>query len=77
MSSFEPFGKLLIFAGLFIVILGLLLAFWSRIPLLGKLPGDIIVQKGNFRFFFPIVTCLVISALLTIVINLVTRLLGR
>ena len=77
MSSFEPLGKLLILSGVFIVILGLLVTFWGRIPLLGKLPGDIFLQKGNFRFFFPIVTCLVISGVLTIIINLLMRLLGK
>ena len=77
MSSFESLGKLLVLTGVFVVILGLLIVFWSRIPLLGKLPGDIFLLKGNFQFFFPIVTCLVISAALTIIINLVIRLFGR
>ena len=77
MSSFESLGKLLVLTGVFVVILGLLIVFWSRIPLLGKLPGDIFLQKGNFQFFFPIVTCLVISAALTIIINLVIRLFDK
>ncbi len=77
MSSFEPFGKSLILAGIFVVILGLSVMFWSKIPLLGKLPGDIFLQKGNFRFFFPIATSLVISIVLTIIINLAMRLLGK
>lgn len=77
MPGFENLGKLLILIGVFIVILGVFLAFWSRIPFLGKLPGDIFFQKGNFRFFFPIVTCLIISAVLTIIINLIIRFFGR
>jgi hypothetical protein len=77
MPGFENLGKLLILIGVFIAILGVFLAFWSRIPFLGRLPGDVFVQKGNFRFFFPIVTCLVISAVLTIIINLIIRFLGR
>lgn len=77
MPGFEPVGKFLILIGVFITVLGLFLAFWSRIPFLGKLPGDIFVQKGNFQFFFPIVTCLVISGLLTILINSIMRLLGK
>ena len=77
MSNFEPFGKLLILGGAFIVALGLLLTFWNRIPFLGKLPGDIFLQKGNFQFFFPIVTSLVISAVFTIIINLIIKLLGK
>jgi hypothetical protein len=77
MSSFDLSGKFLILAGIFVVILGLLVMFSSRIPLLDKLPGNIFFQKGDFRFFFPIVTCLVISAVLTIVINLIIRFLGK
>jgi len=75
--SLEPLGKILILAGVFIVILGLLLVFWGKVPLLGKLPGDMLLQKGNFQFFFPVVTCLVISAILTIVVNLIIRLFGK
>jgi len=71
MPEFGSFGKILIFAGTAIVILGLLLVFWGKIPFLGKLPGDIYVERGNFRFFLPIVTGLLISIVLTIVINLV------
>jgi hypothetical protein len=77
MTGFEQPGKTLILIGVFVVILGLFLAFWSKIPLLGRLPGDIFLQKGNFRFFFPVVTCLIISAVLTIIINFVIRLFGR
>ena len=47
-------GKILILGGAFIVFLGLLLFFWQRIPFLGRLPGDIFVNKGSFQFFFPI-----------------------
>jgi hypothetical protein len=77
MPGFENLGKLLILAGIFIAILGTFFAFWSRIPFLGRLPGDIFLQKGNFRFFFPIMTCLMISSILTIIINPIIRLFGR
>ncbi len=71
----QGIGKLLILGGAFLVFSGLLLIFWQRIPFLGKLPGDIFFQKGNLQFFFPIVTCLVISALLTIIVNIIINLL--
>jgi len=71
----QGIGKVLILGGTFLVFSGLLLIFWQRIPFLGKLPGDIFIQKGNLQFFFPIVTCLVISALLTIVVNIIINLL--
>ncbi len=77
MPGFENLGKLMILIGIFIAISGIFFAFWSKIPFLGRLPGDILLQKGNFRLFFPIVTCLVISAVLTIIINLIIRFFGR
>jgi hypothetical protein len=67
-------GKILILGGAFLAFLGLLLFFWQRIPFLGKLPGDIFVNKGSFQFFFSIVTCIIISVVLTIILNLVFRL---
>ena len=79
MSGFEAMGKMLVFMGLLVVVIGLLLIFIPKlkVPFLGKLPGDIIIQRERFSFYFPIVTCIVISILLTIVLNVVIRLLGR
>jgi len=71
---FQSIGKLLILAGAFLAFFGLLLVFWQRIPFLGKLPGDIFLQKGSFQFFLPIVTCLIISLLLTLILNFVIHL---
>jgi membrane protein implicated in regulation of membrane protease activity len=62
-------GKLLIIVGGFIVIVGLVLALGLRIPYLGKLPGDISVDRGNVHFYFPIVTCLLLSLVLTLLLN--------
>jgi hypothetical protein len=70
----QGIGKILILGGAFLAFLGLLLFFWQRIPFLGKLPGDIFVNKGSFQFLFPIVTCIIISIVLTIILNLVFRL---
>ena len=71
---FRDIGKLLIFAGGFLVIFGLLFIFSPKIPFLGKLPGDILISRGNFRFFFPLATCLLLSAALSIILNIVLRL---
>ena len=68
---FQDIGKFLILAGIFLILFGILFVFWQRIPFLGKLPGDIVIQKKGFGFFFPLATCLVISLVLTILINLV------
>lgn len=70
---FEGFGKVLIIAGVFLVIFGLVFVFWSKIPLIGRLPGDISIEKGGIIFFFPLVTSLILSLLLTIVLNIVFR----
>jgi len=56
-----------------IIVVALLLIFNQHIPFLGRLPGDIFVRKGNFSFYFPIVTFLIVSIVLTIIINLVLR----
>jgi len=66
MSSLGPPGKFLMLAEVFVVVLGLLAMFWSKVPFLDRLPGGIFLQKESFRFFFPIVTCLLTSAVLTL-----------
>lgn len=59
--------KLLIFAGIVLIIAGLIWMGIGRFIQLGRLPGDIYVDKGNFKFYFPIVTCIVISVILSII----------
>jgi hypothetical protein len=77
MTGFESWGKVLIIIGVVIAVSGVVMMFWQRIPFLGKLPGDIFVQKDNFQFFFPIVSCIILSVVLTLVLNMVFRLLGK
>ena len=77
MLGFEGLGRLLIITGVVIVVLGLLLAFGGRIPLLGKLPGDIWIKKDGISFYFPIVTFLLLSVILTLLINLILRFIGK
>jgi hypothetical protein len=66
-------GKFLVFAGLFLVLVGALL--WSGFGRgwFGRLPDDIHYSKGDFHFYFPIVTCLIISALLTLLLWLMRK----
>ncbi|HVZ95560.1 MAG TPA: DUF2905 domain-containing protein [Chitinophagaceae bacterium] len=67
-------GKYIIIAGICIVIAGVLIYFFhGYFKWFGKLPGDIRLEKENFRFYFPIVTMLLISVVLTIIINLIKR----
>ncbi|NVM22201.1 MAG: DUF2905 domain-containing protein [Desulfobacterales bacterium] len=63
-------GKLLVIAGLVMAGIGILLILSPKIPWLGKLPGDILIKKDNFRFYFPITTCIIISIILTILFYL-------
>lgn len=70
MFGFQSLGKILIFFGLIILGIGLLFLVLPKIPFLGKLPGDIFIRRGNFTFYFPLITCLLLSILLTILINL-------
>ena len=58
--------KILIYIGLIIMVIGILWPFLKEIPI-GRLPGDIVYRKGNFNFYFPIVTCLVVSLIVTII----------
>lgn len=74
MFEFADMGKVLIIAGVFLIVFGLVFVFWSRIPFLGQLPGDFSFQKGGISFFFPLATSLIISLILTIIINVVFRL---
>ncbi|HLG70142.1 MAG TPA: DUF2905 domain-containing protein [Chloroflexota bacterium] len=67
-------GKLLIGAGVLLVLAGIAFLLAGRIPYLGRLPGDIAVQHGSFGFYFPIVTCILVSLVLTVLLNLGTRL---
>lgn len=69
----QTMGKFLIFTGMIIIIFGLLLILAPKIPYLGRLPGDIVVQRKNFTFYFPWVTCLLLSIVLTIILNLLFR----
>ncbi len=58
-------AKILIALGVLLILFGLALLVFGKIGFLGKLPGDIHVQKKNFEFHFPIVTCIAISILLS------------
>jgi hypothetical protein len=59
-------GRLLMILGAAMLILGALLTFGPRLPWLGRLPGDIVVERDNFRFYFPIATSILISIILSL-----------
>ena len=66
-------GKLLIILGLTLAAAGLLLTFAGRIPLIGKLPGDLRIERENFTFYFPLGSCLLLSLLLSLIFWLFRR----
>ncbi len=66
-------GKTLIVLGIAILVLGVLFTFGGRIPWLGNLPGDIHIQRGGSSFYFPITTCIVISAVINLVLYFFRR----
>jgi DUF2905 family protein len=71
-------GRLLVVAGLILVALGALLWLGGKLPgteklALGRLPGDIRIERGDVRFYIPLTTCLLISLALTLVLWLVRR----
>ena len=71
MSDHASFGWILLILGLIIAGIGLVWLLAPSIPWLGRLPGDIRIERENFRFYFPLVTCLLLSLLLTLVVWLI------
>lgn len=66
-------GKFLILIGIITIVIGLILMLTGKIPLIGRLPGDIVIERKNFIFYFPLGT----SILLSIIISLIFYLLSR
>jgi len=66
-------GKLLIGFGLLLAGVGVVLVLAGRVPWIGRLPGDIHIQRGNWTFYFPLATSLLISAVLTLIVWLLGR----
>jgi hypothetical protein len=66
-------GKLLLICGGLMIIVGALLSFGGKLPWVGRLPGDIFIQRDNFTFYFPLATSLVISVLLSLLFLLFRR----
>ena len=73
-----PVGKLLIVSGLCLVLLGMVFSLGAKLPWhLGRLPGDIFIQKEKFTFAFPLTTCIILSFLFTLLASLISRFLRR
>ncbi len=67
-------GKYIIIAGIIIIIIGVVVYFFGdKLGWLGRLPGDIRVEKDNMKVYFPITTMIIISIVLTLLVNLIKR----
>jgi DUF2905 family protein len=66
-------GKLMIVLGALIAVVGVILVVAGRLPWIGRLPGDILIQRGTWSFYFPLATSLVLSVVLTLVLWLIGR----
>lgn len=69
----KTLGNVLIIAGIAAVVMGFVLRLSGKFKWIGKLPGDIIIQKGNFTFYFPLVTCLLVSLILSLLLVLIFK----
>lgn len=67
MDGIQYIGKFLVILGVVIIVIGGLLLLSGKIPWIGRLPGDIIIQRKNFTFYFPLATSILISLLLTLI----------
>jgi Protein of unknown function (DUF2905) len=67
-------GRMLIVLGLIVAALGVIISFGERLPIrLGRLPGDVVIRGKHSVFYFPLVTCLLVSAVLSLVLWLINR----
>jgi uncharacterized protein HemY len=66
-------GKGLVILGAVLLIIGLLLVFANKVPFFGKLPGDILIKRGNFTFYFPLTTGIIVSILVSLVLFLLGK----
>jgi len=73
MDHLEPLGRALVVIGLFITVLGAIMILTPRVPWLGRLPGDIVIQRDDLTIYIPITTMLIVSVVLSLVLNLIGR----
>ena len=67
-------GKYVIFVGILIIVAGIIIYFFhNKLHWIGRLPGDIRIEKENFKFYFPLTTMILLSLLLTLIVNIIKR----
>jgi len=73
MLAIESIGKSLIFFGIVLIVIGSLFVLFGKVPWFGRLPGDIILKREGLTVYFPVVTMVLLSILLTILFNIIGR----
>jgi len=66
-------GKILIYLGLMLIVIGVVFTLAGKMPWLGRLPGDISIERDNFSFYFPLATSILISVILSLVLYFLRR----
>lgn len=66
-------GKILIIIGFILIATGLLVHYFDRIPFLGKLPGDIVIDRPNFKMYFPITSSIIVSLIVSLILYLFNK----
>lgn len=69
----QDIGKLIVTLGIFLVVIGALIVLAPQIPYIGKLPGDIYIKRDRFTIYFPLASSILISVILTLLLNFVFR----
>jgi len=71
----EQFGRLFIIVGVIFIVVGIILTYSGALSFLklGRLPGDIAIRRENFRFYFPITTSILLSAVVTLILYLLRK----
>ena len=72
-SNLQPLGRAMVLFGLLLTGFGILLLVAPKLPGLGRLPGDIVIQRERFSFYFPLASCVLASVLLSVIMWLVSR----
>lgn len=63
-------GKVLVILGAIIILIGIVIIYAHKIPYIGRLPGDIYIKRDNFVFYFPLTTCILISAIVYLILRI-------
>ncbi len=69
----QQIGKMIIVAGIVLILVGLGFYFSNRLPFLGRMPGDIAIKRENFSFYFPLGTSILLSILISLILYLIRR----